>query len=118
MEFVNAPTCRQNSTITNSKHKRLGFISENFEKIGKGAAEMEQKHISGMEGLHHTHLDIDDFLGEIVNYIKENEISEDVFFAWWDEVDLSNEAVGGPGSKGSFLNDMTALAEGWDFYFD
>ena len=40
---------------------------------------MEQKHISGMEGLHHTHLDIDDFLGEIVNYIKENEISEDVF---------------------------------------
>ena len=36
---------------------------------------MDQKHILAMENLHKTYSDIDDFLGEVVSYVKENEIS-------------------------------------------
>ena len=81
---------------------------------------MDQKHILAMENLHKTYSDIDDFLGEVVSYVKENEISEDVFFAWWGEIDLSNEPVSGnrPEDKSSFLNDMVQFADNWDFYFD
>ena len=71
---------------------------------------MDQKHISKMENIHKKHSDIDDFINEIVNYIKENDISDDTFFEWWDEVDSSNGS--------SFLNDMVQIAEGWDFHFD
>ena len=71
---------------------------------------MDQKHISAMENIHKTHSDIDDFINAIVSYIKENNISDDTFFEWWDEVDSSNGS--------SFLNDMVQIAEGWDFHFD
>jgi len=71
---------------------------------------MDQKHISAMENIHKKHSDIDDFINEIVCYIKENDISDDTFFEWWDEVDSSNGS--------SFLNDMVQIAEGWDFHFD
>ena len=69
---------------------------------------MEQKHIVAMEDLHKKHSDIDDFLGETVSYIKENNISDDDFFAWWEQVDLSNEptATGEDEKASSFLNDM------------
>ena len=75
-----------------------------------------KQHILAMENLHKTHSDIDDFLDGIVSYIKENDISNDDFFAWWDELDLSNEPSAENGS--SFLNDMVRIANDWDFYFE
>ena len=79
---------------------------------------MEQKHIVAMEDLHKKHSDIDEFLGETVSYIKENNISDDDFFAWWEQVDLSNEptATGEDEKASSFLNDMVRIADDWDFY--
>ena len=81
---------------------------------------MDQKHILAMENLHKTYSDIDDFLGEVVSYVEENEISKDVFFAWWGEIDLSNEPAPGPGreDESSFLNDMVQFADNWELYFD
>jgi hypothetical protein len=64
------------------------------------------------------HGDIGVFLDAVVDYINENKISTDDFYAWWDEVDLSNEpsAPYGP-NESSFLNDMGQLGMNWDFYF-
>lgn len=77
---------------------------------------MDLAHVTALENIHKQLDDIDLFLTGVAEYLKSNKITDEVFFAWWDSVDLSDEpsAPFGP----SFLNDLVQFADDWDFYME
>ena len=70
---------------------------------------MEQIHISAMKDLHNEKNE--EFVSDIISYIKTNNITEEDFFSWWENQDFTNEETK------SFLEDMDIIAFDWDFYF-
>ena len=50
---------------------------------------MEQKHISAMKNLHDTKNE--EFVSDIVSYIKANNITEEDFFSWWENQDFTTK---------------------------
>ena len=70
---------------------------------------MEQIHISAMKDLHITKNE--EFISDIISYIKANNITEEDFFSWWDNQDFTEEETQ------SFREDMEIIVLDWDFYF-
>ena len=70
---------------------------------------MEQIHISAMKDLHNKKNE--EFVSDIISYIKANNITEEDFFSWWDNQDFTKEETK------SFLEDMEIIAFDWNFYF-
>ena len=70
---------------------------------------MEQKHISAMKNLHDTKNE--EFVSDIVSYIKANNITEEDFFSWWENQDFTKEETK------SFIENMEGIVLDWDFYF-
>ena len=53
----------------------------------------------------------EEFVSDIISYIKANNITEEDFFSWWENQDFTEE------DTKSFLEDMEIIAFDWDFYF-
>ena len=53
----------------------------------------------------------EEFVSDIISYIKANNITEEDFFSWWENQDFTEEETK------SFLEDMEIIAFDWDFYF-
>ena len=70
---------------------------------------MEQIHISVMKDLHIKKNE--EFVSDIISYIKANNITEEDFFSWWDNQDFTDEETK------SFREDIEIIVLDWDFYF-
>ena len=70
---------------------------------------MKNIHISVMKDLHNKKNE--EFVSDIISYIKANNITEEDFFSWWENQDFFREETK------SFLEDMEIIALDWDFYF-
>ena len=60
-----------------------------------------------MHELHQVTPDIDDFLDEVVNILRESSITYEVFCEWYEY-----------NPDDSFSNDLVRIYDDWDFYFD
>tara|TARA_B110001450_G_scaffold204050_1_gene193666 strand:+ start:2193 stop:2399 length:207 start_codon:yes stop_codon:yes gene_type:complete len=60
-----------------------------------------------MHELHQVTPDIDDFLDEAVNILRESSITYEVFCEWYESI-----------PDDSFSNDLVRIYDDWDFYFD
>ena len=70
---------------------------------------MEQIHIAALKDFHNKKNE--EFVSDIINYIKANNITEEDFFSWWENQDFTKEETK------SFLEDMEIIAFDWNFYF-
>mgnify|MGYP006158399219 FL=1 len=75
-----------------------------FRKIRKKIDNLIHKKILK---LHQVTPDIDDFLDEAVNILRESSITDDVFCEWYEGI-----------PDDSFSNDLARIYDDWGFYFD
>ena len=60
-----------------------------------------------MRKLHQVTPDIDDFLDEAVNLLRESNITDAIFCEWYESI-----------PDDSFSNDLARIYDDWGFYFD